>query len=96
MSVADSGRDLVSAILAAPFIAILLAAAGKIVYMVYQATNIESGGEFAQIQESVYSSSTLALKLLELASSIETWILLGVFLLGVIGMTRSMGNRGGF
>jgi hypothetical protein len=96
MSVADSGRELASVILAAPFAAILLAAAGKIMYVVYQATRIGGSGKFAQLQESVYSSSTLALNLLELASSIETWVLLVAFIFAVMTGIRSMGSRGGF
>ncbi|WP_435159967.1 hypothetical protein [Halorubrum sp. SY-15] len=96
MSVADSGFAWLKAVLVAPFVAIIFGAVGKMMYEIYQATRIEGGGEFAQAQESTYSIGMLALDLLELISSIETWVLFGIFLLTVYAAITARAGRGGF
>ncbi|QLH79811.1 hypothetical protein HZS55_22050 [Halosimplex rubrum] len=89
MSVAESGFAWLRAVLIAPFVAVLFGAIGKISSTMYQAAHIEDGGEFAQAQESVFHNSMLALDLVELASSIETWILFGTFLIAVYTALQS-------
>lgn len=76
----------------APFVAILFGAVGKEMITVYQATQIEGNGELAQAQDSVFHSGMLALDLLELASSMETWILFGVFLLAIYAAVQSFSS----
>ena len=90
MNASASGRELVVSIMMAPFLAIIFGAVGLIIRQIYQTTRITGGGEFAQAQESVFSSSMTALNLLELASSVETWILLGAFLLAIGSASASM------
>lgn len=94
MSVADAGIKWVTAVIAAPFVAILFAAIGKILHLVYQSTRINGNGRFAQAQESVHEDATLALDLLELASSIETWVLFIVFILAIYGAISQGGSSG--
>ncbi|TKX81022.1 hypothetical protein [Halorubrum sp. SD626R] len=92
MSVADSGTAWLKAVLMAPFVAILFGAVGKVMITVYQATQIEGNGELAQTQDSVFHNGMLALDLLELASSIETWILFGAFLLAIYAAVQSLSS----
>jgi hypothetical protein len=94
MSAADAGIAWLRAVLVAPFVAILFAAIGKIMYEIYQAARIEGDGEFAQAQESVYSNGMSALDLLELVSSIETWMLFGIFLLAVYTAITAKAGHG--
>ena len=95
MNASTSGRELILSIMMAPFLAVIFSALGAMMYIIYQATHITGGGEFAQAQESVFSGSMTALNLIELASSIGTWILLGAFLLAIAGAASSM-TRSGF
>lgn len=90
MNASTSGRELIVSIILAPFVAVIFSALGAMLYIIYQATHITGGGEFAQAQESVFSGSMAALNLIELASSIETWILLGAFLLAIGSAGASM------
>lgn len=94
MNVAESGLKWITAVLMAPFVAIMFGAIGMMMRQIYRATRISGGGEFAQAQESVYSGSMVALNLIEFASSIETWILFGAFLLAIYATVSSVGQRG--
>ncbi|WP_148263613.1 hypothetical protein [Halopiger xanaduensis] len=90
MSVAESGAAWFKAVLIAPFVAILFGAVGKVMVLMYQATQIEGNRELAQAQDSIFHNGMLALDLLELASSIETWILFGGFILAIYFTTQSI------
>lgn len=88
MSVADAGVKWITAVLAAPFVAILFAAIAKIIGLIYQSARISGSGQFAQAQQSVHENALLALDLLELASSIETWVLFLVFVLALVSAVK--------
>lgn len=90
MSVAELGIAWFKAVLIAPFVAILFGAVGKVMVMTYQATQIEGNRELTQAQDSIFHNGMLALDLLELGSSIQTWVLFGGFLLAIYLTAQSI------
>jgi hypothetical protein len=88
MSVAESGRNLLVAVIAAPFVAIIFWAVGKVLSAIFAAARLSGDSRFADSQESVREGAWLSLDLLELASSVETYVLLIVFVLAVASAVR--------
>jgi hypothetical protein len=94
MSVAETGTAWLKAVLVAPFVAVLFGAIAKMMTITYQATQISGNGELAQAQESVFHNGMQALGLLEVVSSIETWVLFGLFVLAVYAAVQSFLSGG--
>lgn len=96
MSVADDGINLLAAVLAAPAVAALMAGLVSALNIINKGANIEGGGKFANLQESIYSTTIFIIDLLQFASSLEMLVLVSVFILSIVSLLGIGGDRGGF
>jgi|APHM01.1.fsa_nt_gi hypothetical protein len=89
MSIAESGIDWLKAVIMAPFVAVLFGAVTKVMATLYQSMHINGNGELAQAQDSVFYTVMLSLDLLELASSLNTWVLFAGFLFAILAVYQT-------
>lgn len=95
MGIVDAGAGWLKLVLAVPVVALFVAVVAETAHTLSRATQASSAVSFGPSPESAAHNRMPATELLDLALSIETWMLLGLVVLAVYSVLVSRSGRVG-